>query len=78
MPKREGLFSIGEIAAACGVSINTLRFYETKALIKPAHTNAESGYRYYSRKNFIRLRMILRLKDSGLRFASRSRQKKPP
>ena len=37
VPKPEGLFSIGEIAAVCGVSIDTLRFYETKALISPAH-----------------------------------------
>jgi len=66
VPKPEGLFSIGEISAACGVSINTLRFYETKELIKPAHTNPESGYRYYSRENLFRLRAVLRLKDAGL------------
>lgn len=66
MPKPEGLFSIGEIAAVCGVSIDTLRFYETKALINPAHTDPESGYRYYSRENLLRLRAILGLKDAGL------------
>ncbi|MDD3168424.1 MAG: MerR family transcriptional regulator [Eubacteriales bacterium] len=66
MSKPEGLFSIGEIATACGVSINTLRFYETKALIKPARTDSESGYRYYSRENLLRLREILRLKDAEL------------
>lgn len=66
MPKPEGLFSIGEIATTCGVSINALRFYETKALLKPTHTDPESGYRYYSRENLLRLRMILRLKEAGL------------
>lgn len=66
MPKPEGLFSIGEIATACGVSINALRFYETKAIMKPAHTDPESGYRYYSRENLFRLRTILWLKDAGL------------
>ncbi len=66
MPKPEGLFSIGEIATACGISINTLRFYETKALIKPARIDPESGYRYYSRKNLLRLRAVLSLKDAGL------------
>jgi DNA-binding transcriptional MerR regulator len=66
VPKPEGLFSIGEIAAVCGVSIDTLRFYETKALISPAHTDPESGYRYYSRENLLRLRTILGLKDAGL------------
>ncbi len=66
MPKPEGLFSIGEIAAVCAVSIDTLRFYETKALITPAHVDPESGYRYYSRENLLRLRAILGLKDAGL------------
>ncbi len=66
MPKPEGLYSIGEIAATCGLSINALRFYEAKSLIKPAHTDLESGYRYYSRNNLLRLRTILRLKDAGL------------
>ncbi len=66
MPKPKGLFSIGQIATTCGVSINALRFYETKTLIKPAHTEPESGYRYYSRENLLRLRAILRLKDAGL------------
>lgn len=66
MPKPEGLYSIGEMAVACGISINALRFYETKVLIKPAHTDPESGYRYYSRENLHRLRAILGLKDAGL------------
>jgi len=66
MPKPEGLFSIGELAAVCSVSVDTLRFYETKALITPAYTDSESGYRYYSRENLLRLRTILGLKDAGL------------
>ncbi len=66
MPKPEGLFHIREIAAACGVSINALRFYETKGLLKPAYTDPRSGYRYYSRENLHRLRTALGLKDAGL------------
>jgi DNA-binding transcriptional MerR regulator len=66
MPKPEGLFYIREIAATCGVSINALRFYETKGLVNPAYTDPESGYRYYSRENLLRLRAVLGLKDAGL------------
>jgi DNA-binding transcriptional MerR regulator len=66
MPKPEGLFSIGQIATVCRVSIDTLRFYEAKALITPAHVDMESGYRYYSRENLLRLRTILGLKGAGL------------
>jgi len=53
MPKPEGLFSIAEISAVCGVSIDMLRFYETKALISPAYTDPESSYRYYSREKSV-------------------------
>ncbi|MEA4815464.1 MAG: MerR family transcriptional regulator [Lachnospiraceae bacterium] len=66
MLKPEGLFYIHEIAVACGVSINALRFYEAKGLLRPEYTSPDSGYRYYSRKNLLRLRMMLRLKNAGL------------
>jgi DNA-binding transcriptional MerR regulator len=66
MSKPEGLFFIREIAATCGVSINALRFYEAKKLIKPAFTDPESGYRYYSRQNLLQLRTVLALKGAGL------------
>ncbi len=66
MPKPDGLFSIGEIAVSSGLSINAIRFYETKALIKPSSTCPKSGYRYYSRENLLRLRTIIVLKNAGL------------
>jgi DNA-binding transcriptional MerR regulator len=66
MAKPEGLFYIREIAAACGVSINALRFYEAKQLLQPAYRDPDSGYRYYSREDLLRLRAILGLKDAGL------------
>lgn len=66
MAKPEGYFSIGEIARVCGVSIDSLRFYESKALIKPSHIDPESGYRYYSRGDLLVIRAILGLKDVGL------------
>lgn len=66
MSKPEGLFTIGEIAACSGLSINALRFYEVKRLIAPAHTDPQSGYRYYSRENMLHLRAVLLLKDAGL------------
>jgi MerR family copper efflux transcriptional regulator len=37
---------IGEVAAHTGVSVDALRFYEKKALIRPHR--AANGYRYYS------------------------------
>lgn len=37
---------IGEVAAQAGVSVDALRFYEEKGLIKPGR--AANGYRFYS------------------------------
>ncbi|MGV8919794.1 MAG: MerR family transcriptional regulator [Pseudomonas sp.] len=37
---------IGEVAAHTGVSVDALRFYEEKGLIRPHR--AANGYRYYS------------------------------
>lgn len=66
MSKPDGLFCIREIAAYCGVSINTLRFYNEKGLLAPAYIAPGSGYRYYSLQNLHRLQNILALKSTGL------------
>lgn len=62
----KGLFSIGELAVTCGISVNTLRFYQSKELLIPAYTDTDSGYRYYSYPNLLRLQEILDLRDAGL------------
>lgn len=63
--KPEGLFTIGEISVTCGISVNALRFYEAKRLLIPAHTDPDTGYRYYSHRNLLRLQEILDLRDAG-------------
>ncbi len=42
------MYRIGELAKACGVKADTLRFYEKNGLISPGIRN-ESGYRLYGR-----------------------------
>jgi len=48
MNRENELLSIGEVAKLTGVSVQALRYYERKNIIKPVYTNADSGYRYYS------------------------------
>jgi len=48
MSNREELLSIGEVARLTGAGIQALRYYERKNILKPAYTDPESGYRYYS------------------------------
>ncbi|MBA5764309.1 Zn(2+)-responsive transcriptional regulator [Vibrio sp. 404] len=59
------MFQIGELAKRCGVTADTLRFYEKNALIKPAG-RSDSGYRLYSAENQKQVAFILRAKDLGL------------
>ena len=44
----DGLLPIGRFALATGLSIKALRHYAEIGLLKPAHVDARSGYRYYS------------------------------
>ena len=44
----EELLSIGHFARLSGLTIRTLRHYDEIGLLRPARTDASSGYRYYS------------------------------
>ncbi|RJX65433.1 Zn(2+)-responsive transcriptional regulator [Vibrio sinensis] len=59
------MFQIGELAKRCGVTADTLRFYEKNTLIKPAG-RSESGYRLYNENNQKQVTFILKAKDLGL------------
>ncbi|MDN3678924.1 Zn(2+)-responsive transcriptional regulator [Vibrio tapetis subsp. quintayensis] len=59
------MFQIGELAKRCGVSTDTLRFYEKNELIQPAG-RSESGYRLYDEENQRQVMFILKSKSLGL------------
>ncbi|AVH31534.1 Zn(2+)-responsive transcriptional regulator [Vibrio fluvialis] len=59
------MFQIGELAKRCGVSTDTLRFYEKNALISPAG-RSYSGYRLYDEENQKQVSFILKAKELGL------------
>jgi DNA-binding transcriptional MerR regulator len=56
------LFTIGELAAAFGITTRAIRFYETKGLISPARKGVA---RSYSRRDRARLLLIMRGKNLG-------------
>jgi DNA-binding transcriptional MerR regulator len=60
------MFRIGEFAQIAQVSTRQLRFYDQLGLLQPAHSDVQSGYRYYSIRQLPRLNCILALKDLGL------------
>ena len=67
MDKR-GLFQIGDIAKLFRLSVGTLRHYEKLGLLQPEYIDSETGYRYYSTRQFESLNTIryLRVLDTPL------------
>lgn len=49
--KRE-LFQIGEVAGLFRLSVGALRHYEKMGLLQPEYIDPDSGYRYYSTRQF--------------------------
>jgi DNA-binding transcriptional MerR regulator len=60
------MFRIGEFAQIAQVSGRQLRFYDQLGLLKPAHIDQQTGYRYYTIRQLPRLNSILALKELGL------------
>ena len=51
MEKKE-LFQIGEVSKLFHVSVGILRHYDKIGLLQPEYTDSETGYRYYSTRQF--------------------------
>ena len=60
------MLKIGEFAALAQISIRMLGHYDHLGLLKPAHVDRSSDYRYYTVEQLPRLNRILALKDLGL------------
>ena len=63
------LYTTGEIARLCGVSVRTVQFYDGKNLLKPSDLS-EGGRRLYTENDCARLRLIVLLKSIGLTLDS--------
>ncbi|MDX1612896.1 MAG: MerR family transcriptional regulator [Candidatus Promineifilaceae bacterium] len=59
------MFKIGEFSRFSRVSVKMLRHYDEIGLLKPAHVDAFTNYRYYSADQLPRLHRIIALKDLG-------------
>lgn len=62
----DDLFSIGDAARMANLTAETLRHYDRIGLVKPAHTDEWTGYRYYTHADVIRLSTIQALRLMGL------------
>lgn len=59
------MFKIGEFSRFSRVSVKMLRHYDEIGLLKPAHVEPLSGYRYYTADQLPRLNRVVLLKDLG-------------
>ena len=68
MSEMKDLFTIGEVSKLFHTNIRTLRYYDSIGLLKPTMVDEQTGYRYYSTKDFERLNTIkyLRTLDMSL------------
>lgn len=62
--KKEGYYSSGEFAQLAHVTLRTIRFYDKKNILKPSLVT-ESGTRFYTEDDLVRLQQILLLKYLG-------------
>ena len=59
------MFRIGDFSRIARVSARLLRFYDEIGLLKPAHSDPATGYRYYGANQLADLNRIIVLKDLG-------------
>ncbi len=60
-------YTIGQLAKASGVGVETIRFYELKGLIK--QPKAYSGYRKYPSDDVLKIKFIKRTQKLGFTLA---------
>jgi DNA-binding transcriptional MerR regulator len=60
------MYGIGTVARLGHVSVRTLRHYDDLGLLKPAHVDPLTAYRYYAPDQMMRLHRILVLRDLGV------------
>ncbi|XOZ33411.1 MerR family transcriptional regulator [Halomonadaceae bacterium KBTZ08] len=61
------MFTIGKLAAACNVGVETVRFYQRKGLLNTPPS--EGGVRYYGNEDLRRLRFIRKAQAAGFALA---------
>ena len=61
----KNFYTVSEIAEFFKISRQTLIYYDKIDVFKPAFTDEENGYRYYSRNQFSELSFIISLKEAG-------------
>lgn len=62
--KKDGYYSSGQFARMAHISVRTVRYYDKVNILKPSYVT-ESGARFYTDTDFVRLQQIMLLKYLG-------------
>ncbi|MEU0669488.1 MerR family transcriptional regulator [Streptomyces lavendulocolor] len=62
----EALLSIGAFACRVGLAPSALRFYDDCGVLRPAHVDEVTGYRFYEPGQEARAGLVRRLREAGL------------
>ena len=63
--ENQNLYTTGELAKLCGVSVRTVQYYDTRGILTPS-TLSEGGRRLYSEQDLGRMKIICFLRDAGI------------
>ena len=63
------LYTTGEVAKLCGVSVRTVQYYDTRNILTPSELS-EGGRRLYSEEDVRRMKIICFLRDAGISISS--------
>lgn len=63
------LYTTGELAKLCNVSVRTVQYYDTRNILKPSALS-EGGRRLYSEEDVKRLEIICFLREAGISLNS--------
>lgn len=58
-------YTTGEVAKLCGVSVRTVQYYDSRAILTPSELS-EGGRRLYSEDDLRRMKIICFLRDTGM------------
>ena len=65
----DDLLSIGALSRAGGVPVSALRFYDAAGVLRPAHVDPSTGYRWYTSAQVHTARLVASLRQAGLPVA---------
>lgn len=63
------LYTTGEVAKLCNVSVRTVQYYDTRNILKPSELS-EGGRRLYSEQDVKRMEIICFLREAGISLNS--------